>query len=68
MVFLGNRRESKVADFVYFLPELFEVKAAVRPNVFRTVGVNIRATSNTKYCESGANFMRGGDQGQGSDK
>ena len=32
--FLGNRQLLEVGEYVYFLPELFEVKAGVRPNVF----------------------------------
>ena len=40
--FLGNRQKREVGDFICFLPELFEVKAVVRPNVFWLVGVNTK--------------------------
>ena len=37
--------EPKVADYCYYLPELFEVKSIVRHQVYRIVGV----TSNKRY-------------------
>ena len=39
--------EPKIGDYCYYLPELFEVRAIVRHQVYRIVGV----TSNKRYVE-----------------
>ena len=34
--------EPRVGDFCFFLPEVFEVKAVVRPQTYRVIGVNTK--------------------------